>query len=273
LFRPAVGVRPRARILPRHPAGVGGLLAGVSLLPKQMTSRPSRPCVGGAKPLITGRDRRRSPSSGRSTCSSCLRCCGHHRWGSRCSTLASSPRRRPSPRSSPRLRPLRRAPAPYYASRPTAVVARSSSRVTLAAAWHGGGPNTGGFPAPGRPNARRTTHSGPPTPPTGFPAFGQPQGPAVVPPAGAGPSQSQQPYESQQPHWPATGPAALGPSAVIITSRVRATGVQQLVRGAPSSGQLPVGTRQPAICSGCVWPVGSGFGHRSRRAAAAVDRQ
>jgi hypothetical protein len=43
-------------------------------------------------------------------------------------------------------------------------------------------------------------HNGPPTPP-GFPAFGQPQsGQQSSQLAGAGPSQSQQPYESQQLH-------------------------------------------------------------------------
>jgi len=48
-----------------------------------------------------------------------------------------------------------------------------------------GAPNTGGFqPAAGAPGS----HNGPPTPPTGFPAFGQPQGSSA--PTAAVPAQS-----------------------------------------------------------------------------------
>jgi Family of unknown function (DUF5336) len=55
------------------------------------------------------------------------------------------------------------------------------------------GPNTGGFPAVGRPSSPQDElHSGPPTPPTGFPAFGQPQSPPEQSPQQA-PQQSATP--------------------------------------------------------------------------------
>ncbi|BCI55047.1 hypothetical protein NIIDNTM18_43250 [Mycolicibacterium litorale] len=50
----------------------------------------------------------------------------------------------------------------------------------------GGGPSSGGFPASGQ-------QSGPPTPPTGFPTYGQPQQQQ-----GGGSGQGQQPQSSQQ---------------------------------------------------------------------------
>ena len=53
------------------------------------------------------------------------------------------------------------------------------------------GPATGGFA--GQPAPQGAPQSGPPTPPTGFPAFGQPQGALAGQPS----QPQQQPYESQ----------------------------------------------------------------------------
>jgi hypothetical protein len=66
-----------------------------------------------------------------------------------------------------------------------------------------GGPSTGGFNSPtqqGGPQQGGQQQSGPPTPPTGFPAFGQPQG-AIG-------SQPTQTFETQQPQQaaPQTAP-------------------------------------------------------------------
>ena len=111
----------------------------------------------------------------------------------------------PKPKVEPQAYGHYGAPAPYY-GQPSYGGGRGPQQQPgyppQYGSGYGGGPNTGGFPALGRPNAPQNgPHSGPPTPPTGFPVFGQPQGAQQSSqPAGAGPSQSQQPYESQQPH-------------------------------------------------------------------------
>jgi uncharacterized protein DUF5336 len=67
------------------------------------------------------------------------------------------------------------------------------------------GPSTGGFAgqAPQTPQGA-PQQSGPPTPPTGFPAFGQPQGSSA--------SQPTQSFESQQPHQQPAPQSAPPPS-------------------------------------------------------------
>ncbi|MDX1890293.1 DUF5336 domain-containing protein [Mycolicibacterium sp. 050158] len=64
------------------------------------------------------------------------------------------------------------------------------------------GPSTGGFPAQTPPTSPQ--QSGPPTPPTGFPAFGQPQG--------SNSSQTTQSFESQQPQQQAAPQTTPPPS-------------------------------------------------------------
>jgi hypothetical protein len=65
-------------------------------------------------------------------------------------------------------------------------------------------PSTGGFPSQPQQSAPPQQQSGPPTPPTGFPAFGQPQG-AIG-------SQPTQQFESQQPREQAAPQSAPPPS-------------------------------------------------------------
>jgi hypothetical protein len=102
----------------------------------------------------------------------------------------------PTPKPKPEPQPYGHygAPPPYYGQQPYGGPAQPGYPPQYGG--YQGGPNTGGFPALGRPSAPQSgPHSGPPTPPTGFPAFGQPQ----AQPAASGPGQSQQPYEAQQP--------------------------------------------------------------------------
>lgn len=100
----------------------------------------------------------------------------------------------PKPKAEPQPYGHYGAPSPYYGQPPYGGPAQPGYPPQYGG--YQGGPNTGGFPALGRPSAPQNgPHSGPPTPPTGFPAFGQPQ----AQPAASGPGQSQQPYEPQQP--------------------------------------------------------------------------
>jgi hypothetical protein len=70
-----------------------------------------------------------------------------------------------------------------------------------------GGPSTGGFPAPGQQTGQQ---SGPPTPPTGFPAYGQPQPPGSS--ADTGPQGTvQTPQHQAQPTQPPTSQQAAPP--------------------------------------------------------------
>lgn len=57
--------------------------------------------------------------------------------------------------------------------------------------YPGGGPSSGGFGATAQGGPQSSTQSGPPTPPTGFPAFGQPPtGPTAAQPQSSSSSQS-----------------------------------------------------------------------------------
>lgn len=77
--------------------------------------------------------------------------------------------------------------------------------------YQGGGPSTGGFPAIGQQGAPHTgPESGPPTPPTGFPAFGHPQAQSSAPTVASGQHSVSQ--ESQQPQQQAPQQSAPPPS-------------------------------------------------------------
>ncbi|MFC7676689.1 DUF5336 domain-containing protein [Mycolicibacterium sp. GCM10028919] len=73
-----------------------------------------------------------------------------------------------------------------------------------------GGPSTGGFSGQAPQGAQGGQQSGPPTPPTGFPAYGQPQPPGssadTGPQAQAQPQSAQQPQSTQQSTSPQGGP-------------------------------------------------------------------
>lgn len=78
---------------------------------------------------------------------------------------------------------------------------------------YAGGSSTGGFPAPGQQSGQQPSQSGghhqsgPPTPPTGFPAYGQPQPPGSS--ADTGPQSAvQAPQHQAQPTQQAQPPAS-----------------------------------------------------------------
>jgi len=84
---------------------------------------------------------------------------------------------------------------PYYGQPPHGGPGPQQGYAPQYGGGFGGGPTTGGFPALGRQNGPQ---SGPPTPPTGFPAFGQPQAQQGSNPSSPGPGQGTQSYEAQQ---------------------------------------------------------------------------
>ena len=106
----------------------------------------------------------------------------------------------PKPKAEPQSYGHYGAPSPYYGQPPYGGPAPQQQGYAPQYGGYQSGPTTGGVPALGRPNAPQNgPHSGPPTPPTGFPAFGQPQSSQSPQPAASGPSQPQQSFEAQQP--------------------------------------------------------------------------
>jgi hypothetical protein len=94
-------------------------------------------------------------------------------------------------------------PAGYYGQQPQGGPGPQQQRPGGYSPQYGGyqsGPSTGGFPALGQQNAPHNgPQSGPPTPPTGFPAFGHPQAQSSAPTVASGqPSVSNDAQQAQQ---------------------------------------------------------------------------
>jgi Family of unknown function (DUF5336) len=107
--------------------------------------------------------------------------------------------RAPTPKPKAEQQPYGQYGAPsYYGQSPYGgAPPQQSSHPPQYGGGYQSGPSTGGFTAIGRPGGPQNgPHSGPPTPPTGFPAFGQPQ---HAQPAASGSGQSHNAFEGQQP--------------------------------------------------------------------------